>query len=122
MMIAGTGIDLVNIERIERVMGRWGDTFLHRVFTEEEILRCRKNIRPSTCFAARFASKEAFLKAIGWGLRNGIRWTDIEVRHDALGKPFFSFRGKIPGVLEASKSRSRFSTSTSIPMPWPTSY
>jgi len=109
-MIMGTGIDLVNIERIERVMSRWGDTFLHRVFTEQEILRCRKNFRPSTCFAARFASKEAFLKAIGWGLRNGIRWTDIEVRHDALGKPFFSFRGKIPEVLEALQVKKSFLT------------
>src|SRR5512136_1599239 len=100
-MILGTGIDLVNIERIERVMSRWGDTFLHRVFTEQEILRCQKNIRPSTCFAARFAAKEAFLKAIGWGLRNGIQWIDIEVENDPMGKPFFLVYRKAREVLDA---------------------
>jgi holo-[acyl-carrier protein] synthase len=109
-MIMGSGIDLVNIERIERVMRRWGDTFLHRVFTAEEILRCQKNIRPSSCFAARFAAKEAFLKAIGWGLRNGIQWVDIEVQHDALGKPFFTFRGKVPKVLETLQVKESFLT------------
>jgi holo-[acyl-carrier protein] synthase len=109
-MVVGTGIDLVNIERIEQVMSRWGDIFLRRVFTEQEILRCQKNVRPSTCFAARFAAKEAFLKAIGWGLRNGIHWIDIEVEHDALGKPFLFFRGKVPGVLEALHVRKSFLT------------
>jgi holo-[acyl-carrier protein] synthase len=109
-MIVGTGIDLVNIDRVERVMNRWGDAFLRRVFTEQEVLRCQKNIRSSTCFAARFAAKEAFLKAIGWGLRNGIQWIDIEVRTDSLGKPFLSFRGKVPEVLEALHVKKSFLT------------
>jgi holo-[acyl-carrier protein] synthase len=87
-MIIGTGIDLVNMERIERAVNRWGNLFLRRVFTEKEIEWCLKRTRPSECFAIRFAAKEAFLKAIGWGLRNGIQWIDIEVENDAMGKPF----------------------------------
>jgi len=66
-MVVGTGIDIVNIDRIERLMARWGDLFLGRVFTEKEIIYCRKRTRPPECFATRFAAKEAFLKAVGWG-------------------------------------------------------
>ncbi len=99
-MILGTGIDMVDIERIERMRTRWGDLFLRRVFTEEEISWCQRRSRPSDCLAARFAAKEAFLKAIGWGLRKGIRWTDIEIRNDPLGKPSFSFHGKAKEALE----------------------
>jgi len=99
-MIVGTGIDIVNIDRIERMMARWGDLFLARVFTEKEILCCRKRTRPPECFAIRFAAKEAFLKAIGWGLRNGIQWTDIEVENDTLGKPNFSFHRKAKEVCD----------------------
>ncbi len=99
-MIIGTGIDIVNIERIERMMDRWGDIFLNRVFTENEIEWCRQRNRPSECFAIRFAAKEAFLKAIGWGLRNGIQWKDIEVGNDLLGKPLFSFYRKAKEFIE----------------------
>jgi holo-[acyl-carrier protein] synthase len=93
-MIVGTGIDIVNIERIEGLMTRWGETFLGRVFTEREILRCRERKRASECFAGRFAAKEAFLKAIGWGFRNGIQWTDIEIENNPMGRPSLLFHGK----------------------------
>jgi len=99
-MIIGTGIDIVNINRIEHLMARWGDLFLDRVFTEKEIFWCQRRTRPPECFAIRFAAKEAFLKAIGWGLRNGIQWTDIEVENDSMGKPSFSFHRKAKEVLE----------------------
>jgi holo-[acyl-carrier protein] synthase len=99
-MIVGTGIDIVNIDRIERLMTRWGVLFLNRVFTEKEILLCQQRSRSSECFAIRFAAKEAFLKAIGWGLRNGIQWTDIEVENDPMGKPMFSFHRKAKEVCE----------------------
>ena len=100
-MIIGTGIDIVNIERIERAMTRWGDHFAHRVFTEREMVWCQKRSRPSECFAIRFAAKEAFLKAIGRGLRNGILWTDIEVENDSLGRPFLSLHRKAREVFES---------------------
>jgi holo-[acyl-carrier protein] synthase len=109
-MILGTGIDIVNVERIERLLSRWGDRFLTRVFTEGEVACCRRRIRFSDCLALRFAAKEAFLKAIGWGLQNGIRWTDLEVRSDPMGKPFFTLRGKAKEVVEARKVEGVFLT------------
>jgi holo-[acyl-carrier protein] synthase len=99
-MIVGSGIDIVNIDRIESLMARWGDLFLSRVFTEREILWCQQRTRPSECFAIRFAAKEAFLKAIGLGLRDGIHWTDIEVESNPLGKPLLSFHRKAKELLE----------------------
>jgi len=99
-MVIGTGIDIVNIQRIERMMARWGDLFLSRVFTEREIVWCQQRTRPPECFAIRFAAKEAFLKAIGWGLRDGIQWTDIEVETDPMGKPLLSFHRKAKEVTE----------------------
>ena len=109
-MIVGTGIDLVNMERIERAVNRWGNLFLRRVFTEKEIEWCLKRTHPSECFAIRFAAKEAFLKAIGWGLRNGIQWIDIEVENDAMGKPFFVVYRKARGVLEVLRVQSSLLT------------
>jgi holo-[acyl-carrier protein] synthase len=102
-MIAGTGIDIVNIKRIEHLMARWGDLFLSRVFTEREIAWCQQRARSPECFAIRFAAKEAFLKAIGLGLRNGIQWTDIEVENDPMGKPSFSFYRKAKEVIETHR-------------------
>ena len=99
-MILGTGIDIVNISRIERLMTRWGNLFLARVFTQHEIDWCQQRARPPECFATRFAAKEAFLKAIGRGLRNGIQWTDIEVENDLLGKPSLSFHRKAREILK----------------------
>jgi holo-[acyl-carrier protein] synthase len=99
-MILGTGIDIVNIERIEGMMARWGEVFLGRVFTEREIIRCRERKRASECFAVRFAAKEAFLKAMGWGYRNGVRWTDIETENDPMGKPSLCFHGKAEAVCK----------------------
>ena len=106
-MIIGTGIDIVSIERVERMISRWGDLFLRRVFTPREMGWCQKRRRASECFASRLAAKEAFLKALGWGLRNGIQWTDIEVINDPLGKPMVTLHhkaGERLGTLGVSKS------------------
>jgi len=100
-MVIGTGIDIVNIERIERLLVRWGDLFLERVFTEREIVRCRRQARPSECLALRFAAKEAFLKAIGLGYREGIRLTDIEVVNDPLGKPSLRLYRKAGALFQS---------------------
>jgi holo-[acyl-carrier protein] synthase len=100
-MILGTGIDIVNIERIERIIARWGDQFVKRVFTEREIAWCQQRARAPECFALRFAAKEAFLKAIGWGLQNGIRWTDMEIARGPMGKPLLFVRRKAKEALEA---------------------
>jgi len=83
------GIDLIEVTRVERVLARYGDRFLERVFTPAEILYCRA--RPPE-LAARFAAKEAVAKALGVGVRmiarDGINWRDVEVIGDMRGKPF----------------------------------
>jgi holo-[acyl-carrier protein] synthase len=109
-MIIGSGIDIVSIERIEKMTERWGDHFLGRVYTEREISRCQRQSRPPECFAIRFAAKEAFLKAIGSGLRYGIQWTDIEVENDPAGKPFLSFHRRAKEILQNRRIERTFVT------------
>ncbi|MCP4632986.1 MAG: holo-[acyl-carrier-protein] synthase [candidate division Zixibacteria bacterium] len=87
-MITAIGIDLIEIDRIKDVIDKWGDRFLHRVFTPWEINYCMEKTFPEYSFAARFAVKEAVMKAIGSGLAHGLRWTSIEVVNNAEGKPF----------------------------------
>ncbi|MBC8418717.1 MAG: holo-ACP synthase [Pseudomonadota bacterium] len=86
-MIYGTGVDLVSIRRIEKVILRWGDRFVKKVFAAEEARICWKKPSPYSAFALRFAAKEAFAKSLGLGMRKGIRWRDIEIFNDAAGKP-----------------------------------
>jgi len=87
------GVDLVEIARIDRAIGRWGDRFLQRVYTPAEIAHCRGRVPE---LAARFAAKEAVSKALGVGIwwQGGIGWTDVEVRQDRLGKPEVSLSGR----------------------------
>jgi len=109
-MIFGIGVDIVNVDRIEGVMARWGKLFLDRIFTEKEISFCQRKPYPPECFATRFAAKEAFLKAIGSGLRNGIKWKDIEVENGPMGNPLFSFYRKAKDVIEAHQIKRAFLT------------
>ncbi len=78
-MILGVGIDHVDAGRISELIERFGERGERRLFTEQELARCADRPDPAECLAARFAAKEAFVKAIGTGLR-GMRWTDIEIR------------------------------------------
>ncbi len=109
-MIHGIGIDIVNMERMKGIMSRWGEIFLNRVFTDKEITWCKKRVRPYECFSLRFAAKEAFLKAIGLGLRRGIRWKDIEITSDPNGKPLFNFYRKAKDILDSSHIQNVFLT------------
>ena len=93
-MIYGIGVDLVDMKRIEKVMNRWGERFVKRVFTEDEAKTCYARTFPPSPFALRFAAKEAFSKALGLGMRNGIRWRDIEVFHYRGGKPGLKLHGR----------------------------
>lgn len=91
-MIIGIGVDLVKISRIEKA-GRNHPAFLERVFTEKERDYCRRMKYPAQHFAARFAAKEAILKAFGTGLGSGMQWTDIEVLHGEGGGPIVNMSG-----------------------------
>jgi holo-[acyl-carrier protein] synthase len=84
-MIHGIGIDIVKNERIRRAAETWGKRFLSRIFTESELAYCYRRRDPYPSLAARFAAKEAFVKAMGG--RASLRWTDIEISNDRAGKP-----------------------------------
>ena len=94
MNVMGIGVDLVNIPRIRAVIDRWQEHFLRRVFTEGEIAYCRAHRDPVPHFAARFAAKEAGLKALGTGLRLGVRWRELEVRRARGEAPVLVLSGR----------------------------
>ena len=86
-MILGMGIDLAEVHRIRESIERFGDKFLHRVYTDREIAYSNSKANRFERFAARFAAKEAAMKAIGTGWRQGVTWRDFEVVNDTAGKP-----------------------------------
>ncbi|RMF58083.1 MAG: holo-[acyl-carrier-protein] synthase [Calditrichaeota bacterium] len=92
-MICGVGIDLVDVERMERLLERWGERAVARLFTPSEIRHCRGKVNRAECFAARFAAKEALAKALGHGWCEHFRWLDVEVVTDRAGKPSFVISG-----------------------------
>src|SRR5438309_6953693 len=94
MTVRGIGIDLVPIPRMRQILERWHDRFLSRVFTEAEIAYCRSRKDPAPHFAARFAAKEAGLKALGTGLRLGISWRELEVTRERGGPPTLVLSGR----------------------------
>jgi holo-[acyl-carrier protein] synthase len=92
--VRGIGVDLVRISRIREVIDRWQERFLERVFTAQEIAYCRARRDPVPHFAARFAAKEAGLKALGTGLRMGISWRELEVRRERGAAPRLELSGR----------------------------
>jgi len=97
-MIYGIGIDLVEIQRIEQALKRWGERFERRVFSDQEIAYCRKHVRAQIHYAGRFAAKEAFIKSVG-GLR-GLTMRDIEILNDNEGKPAFRLNTAVDRMLK----------------------
>jgi holo-[acyl-carrier protein] synthase len=95
-MIFGLGVDLIKIPRIAAALERFGDRFKNRLYTEREIAQCEARGRhPASCYALRFAAKEAFSKALGVGLRrNGIRWREVEVVSAPSGRPELQVTGR----------------------------
>lgn len=96
-MIVGTGIDIIEVERIQNRLEKDEERFCAMLFTEAEINYCKSGahaLARARCFAGRFAAKEAFFKAIGTGLRDGLNWKDVEILNDDLGKPELVLKGK----------------------------
>jgi len=89
-MMHHTGVDIIEIARIRRIVERWGKRFLHRIYTESELKICRE--KPER-LASRFAGKEAVMKALGTGVR-GISWREIEIIAEPSGKPVVNLYGK----------------------------
>ena len=103
-MIYGIGVDLVKVARLKAAIERFGERFLNRVFTPREIAYCQRKTRGSaSAFALRFAAKEAFSKALGVGLRqNGIRWREVEVVPNPVGKPELFVTGRAADLCAAA--------------------
>lgn len=92
-MILGTGVDLAEVDRIRDAAERYGARFLERVYTPAEIAYASRKANKYERFAARFAAKEAGMKAIGTGWRGGVRWQDFEVVNEPSGRPTLRFHG-----------------------------
>src|SRR3954451_6759995 len=99
-MIIGTGVDICEVPRIAESIARFGDRFLQRVFTEREIRYCQSKKNSVERFAARFAAKEAAMKALGTGASRGVTWKSIEVGHAPGGRPLLHLHGKTAQIAE----------------------
>ena len=113
-MIKGLGIDIIEINRIKEAVEKYGDSFLNKIYTQDEINYCKKSKAyrfPE--LAVRFAAKEAYSKAMGVGIsgfgrnNDGINWKDVEVVNNDQGKPFISVDGKIIEKSHVSLSHSK---------------
>ena len=110
-MVIGLGIDIVEVRRIGRALQN-SDALAKKVFTQLELDYCLKKKNRFQHFAGRFAAKEAALKALGTGWQEGIRWKDVEVVPDELGKPELNFYRRAREVFEASGAKRALLTIT----------
>jgi holo-[acyl-carrier protein] synthase len=101
-MIAGVGVDIIDVARIEAAIARHGRRFVERVFTDEEIRYCSSRSHAVQHYAGRFAAKEAVLKVLGTGWGGGIGWTDVEVRAGNSRAPEVRLRGKAREAAESA--------------------
>jgi holo-[acyl-carrier protein] synthase len=97
------GIDFVQVKRIKSSLDKFGEHFLKRIFTQEEVEYCQKKKKPEIHLAARFAAKEATMKALGTGWSSGIKWTDIKIKNNEKGKPEIQLEGKAQELLQNRK-------------------
>lgn len=100
-LIVGLGTDLIEIERIEQSIRRFGDAFLHRVYTAGEIAYCTRKKNAAESFAARFAAKEAGAKALGTGISRGVNWREFEVRRVPGMRPELHLSGRAEELARA---------------------
>ena len=113
MKLHGIGTDIVDVNRIKKSIKN--KIFLSRLFSKEEIFKCSKLNNSSNCYAKRFAAKEAFVKALGTGIANGINFNEIIVLNEKNGKPFIKIIGKTKKIVnkKLKKSKSKISLSLS---------
>lgn len=104
-MILGTGIDIIEVERIRESYGKFGDRFLNRILQPGEIEYCLGHTDPAPHLAARFAAKEAVSKAFGTGIGNQFGWHDAEVGKEKTGKPFVILHAKGKMLMEKKEGK-----------------
>ena len=99
-MIVGIGVDMVRIERLRAAIERHGERARRRIFTPAELADCDARSDPGECLAARFAAKEAALKALGTGKTLDVRWTDVQTLRDGAGCPRLRFQGEARSLAD----------------------
>lgn len=119
-MFLGIGNDIIEVDRIRKVLQRHPDRFLKRIFTPIEQAYCLKHKDPALHLSGRFAAKEAISKALGTGFNEGITWLDIEIRNDSKGKPEVHFSDLIldrfnhPEVILSISHCRKYATAVAI--------
>ena len=99
-MILGTGIDLLKVSRVKKILDKYGDIFLKKVFSEDEIKKNKKTIFKANKLAKSFATKEAFVKALGTGFTKQISFKDISLKNEKNGKPFINLSNRIQKYIK----------------------
>ena len=112
MSIYGIGTDIVSIDRIKSSLRN--KEFINRIFNEKEILKCKKINNSINCYSKRFAAKEAFSKALGTGISNGINFNEIVVLNKKSGKPYINFIGQTKKILNKKFKRKKPKISLSL--------
>ncbi len=102
-MIFGTGLDIIEIDRIRKSLEKYSERFEEKVFTRAEIDYCRAQADPARHFAGRFAVKEAVSKCLGTGISGGVAWKDIEVLQKESGQPILKLRQKTKELFDRHK-------------------
>ena len=105
-MILGTGVDLAEVHRIRQSVERFGDRFVHRIYTDREIAYVERKANRFERYAARFAAKEAGMKALGTGWRRGIQWKDFEVVNLPSGRPTLLLHGEAEAIASRAGVKS----------------
>ena len=112
MNIFGIGTDIVSVERIKKSLKK--KNFINRIFNEKEILKCKKINNINNCYAKRYAAKEAFSKALGTGISNGINFNEIVILNKKSGKPYVNIIGQTKKTLNKKFKRKKTKISLSL--------
>ena len=120
MKIFGIGTDIVNIKRMEKSLKRHGNKFKNNIFSKKEISYCENKKNSVAFYAKRFAAKEALSKALGTGIRKGIKFKNIEIDNNKYGKPFIRLKGPVNVYLKKKIKRKKYiiHLSLSDDRPW----
>ena len=113
-MIFGNGIDIIDVDRIRKVIEKYGNRFKKRCFRISEIERSEKRKNSAESYAKRYAAKEACAKALGTGLARGVFWKDIEVKNNQFGKPFIKLHGKAKEIFKNMNKTSNTQVEVSL--------
>ena len=112
MKLFGVGTDIIQVKRLKKSLNK--KPFLSRIYSKEEIIKCKRSKINSNCFAKRFAAKEAFSKALGTGISKGISFNEIIVLNEKSGKPYIKLINKTKKIVERKLKKKIYKISLSI--------